>query len=99
MKLEDAAPTDEEVDALSFMDGRARQRRRGEPIRSDYMGMFPLIEDEDWWMALRQIVYSPSMTGGYGFTRRCFSEMDLDEIESHIVWLRDQRRREQPRKS
>lgn len=83
---------------MAYVEDRAASRRRGEPVRSDYMGMFPLIEPEDWWMALRQIVYSPGMSGGYGFTRRCFMEMDLDEIEGHIDWLRDQRERERSRK-
>lgn len=83
---------------MDYVEKQARARRRAAPIRSDYMGMFPLIESEDWWMALRQIVYSPSMTGGYGFTRRCFMEMDLDEIESHIDWLREQRDRERSKK-
>lgn len=80
--------------AQAYISKRRKQRRQGTLARSDYVGLFPLIEREDWWESMRLLCYTPSHSGGYSFTRADFMEMEIAEIESHIDWLEERRRAE-----
>lgn len=80
--------------AKDYVQGRSRDRLRGSMARSDYVGLFPLLEPEDVFSAIRILTYNPGMSGGFGWTRRDVLEMPLDEWDSHAKWLGEQRERE-----
>lgn len=83
--------------AQRFLEERSRERVRGEP-RSDYAGLFPLLELEDIYATIRHLCYVPGMGGGFGFSRADVLRMSLGEAESHLEWLEAQRERERPKR-